>query len=189
MSSLIIAGKLLMLLPSIRGFHSRLINPLGLIPDVNLFNFEVGGRGQWERRLDSSNLLLRRRFRWRDALRRVHFHLHSCSQLMQSPLDKFRLVAPFLCQREAYRYHTILLLDEAAQRLHAGDFGGHNEWLGDDLQREGLLAPQQSHAARLLQPFNLNLADGIGDPFRGAGFRGLEKTFVAGCESIASASL
>src|ERR1039458_9681081 len=151
------------------------INPLGFIPDIHLFRFELGRWGQRKRSLGRSNRLLRRRFRRRDGYRRGRFYLHSRNQFRQHPLDKLRLLVSLLRQRKAHWNDPVLLLDEAAQRLQASDFGSHDERLGDDLQRERLLAPQQSHAARLLQPLDLDLADGIGDPFRGAGFGGLEE--------------
>jgi len=60
------------------------------------------------------------------------------------PLNKIRLFGSLLGQREAHRHDPILLLDEAAQRLKAGDFGGHDERFGGNLQRKGLLAPEQA---------------------------------------------
>src|ERR1019366_6515261 len=85
------------------------------------------------------------------------------------------LFRPLLCQRKPYRHDPVLLLDEAARRLKAGDFRGHDERFGGDLQRKGLFAPEKAHAAGLFQALDLDLADGFGNPLGRAWLGSLQK--------------
>jgi hypothetical protein len=61
------------------------------------------------------------------------------------------------------------------QPLQSGDFRSHDERLDGDLYRVALLAAEQSHAARFLQPLELDLANGLRDSSGRARLGGLTK--------------
>lgn len=78
------------------------------------------------------------------------------------------------------RHDTVLLLDEAVQRLQAGDFRSHDKRLRGNLHRIRFPAAEQPHAARFLQPLHFNFPDGIGNPLGRAWLGGLEKQLGCG---------
>jgi hypothetical protein len=149
-----------------RTIHSGHLNFPTCIPNES---FPPHG-GCFVQRGHGLNWLLRSCLGWR-----WHLRCFPWCRRFRLPFNELGLFLPLLGQPEAHRHNPVLLLDVGAVAVEAGDLGGHDERLGGDLHRVGLLRPQQTHAARPLQPLDLDLADGVRDPFRRARLGGPEE--------------
>src|ERR1035437_10265936 len=77
-------------------------------------------------------------------------------------------------ERERESRDVIAVLEKAAQIVEAGDLRGQNKRLGLTIKRE-VLACARTVVVGLPETFDLDLADGLTDPFGCAWLRGSQK--------------
>ena len=81
----------------------------------------------------------------------------------------------------------IAVLEESMKFVEAGDFGRQHERFGLPVKPK-ITSRALAFVVGLPQPLDLDLADRLAYPSGGAWLTGLQEIFVAGCDSIASAS-